>query len=305
MVAFYSFKGGMGRSTALALFALDRARHDQHVVVVDLDLDAPGLGTILPTDTPSPYGVVDYLLELPLLGKRPEDLRDYYYSTDLGKIRSAGSLKIFPAGRLDGAYLGKLARLDFEAVDSSESGIRHPLEELLGQIDEELHPDWILVDSRTGFSETEGMVLSGLCDYHVLFGMQSEQSWNGLSYAVKKLGAECLHRGLPQAELMLVHALVPELPRDQKDRLLASFAEKSEEIFADMYYMETEPERDDTYWYVDDAKGESSPDRPFALSYRPTFSQSAAVSDLIEGLDAAKDIQDFCSGLAERVGGLS
>jgi hypothetical protein len=62
--------------------------------------------------------------------------------------------------------------------------------------------------------------------------------------------------------------------------------------------------RANTRSVVDDAKGESSPDRPFALSYRPTFSQSAAVSDLIEGLDAAKDIQDFCSGLAERVGGL-
>ena len=209
VVAFYSFKGGMGRSTALALFALDCARRDERVVVLDLDIDAPGLGTILSTDAKPPYGVVDYLLELPVLGRRPDDLRDYYYSLDLAGIRSTGSVKVFPAGRLDGHYLGKMARLDFETSDA-ETGLRHPLEELILHVYEELHPDWILVDSRTGFSETAGMLLSGLCDYHVLFGVQADQSWHGLRYAIRKLGVERIHKNLPQAEFMFVQAMVPE-----------------------------------------------------------------------------------------------
>jgi ATPases involved in chromosome partitioning len=303
VVAFYSFKGGMGRSTALSLFALDRARHDQHVVVVDLDIDAPGLGTILSTDSPSQYGVVDYLLERPLLGRRPRDLRDYYYTIDLGSIRSTGSLKVIPAGRLDDAYLGKMARLDFEPVDPSISDLRHPLEELLLQISDELHPDWILLDSRTGFSETAGMLLSGICDYHVLFGVQSNQSWNGLSYAVRKLGADRLHRGLSQAEVMLVHALIPELPKDQREDLVASFAESSEGIFMSGYYLEPEGARDETLWYTDDARGESSPDHPYPILYRVAFSQNVVIQDLIDGLDSAKDVQEFCSSLVKRVNG--
>jgi hypothetical protein len=305
VVAFYSFKGGMGRSTVLALFALDRMRHDEHVVVLDLDIDAPGLGTILPTDTPSSYGIVDYLLELPVFGQRPDDLRDYYYTLDLPGIRSTGSVKVFPAGRLDSSYLGKMARLDFEAVDPAEGSLRHPLEELILQIHGELHPDWILIDSRTGFSETAGMILSGLCDYHVLFGVQSDQSWEGLGYAIKKLGADRVQRGFPQADLLLVHAMVPEAPKEKRDDVLQAFAEKSKDICSELYYLEPEPNRDEASWYLDEAGGESSPDHSVTLSYRPAFSQAVRVAELLEALDTApNEIKDFCSTVARRTEGL-
>ncbi|MGD9941560.1 MAG: hypothetical protein AB7T74_17340 [Clostridia bacterium] len=301
VVAFYSFKGGMGRSTALALFALDRMRHDEHVVVLDLDIDAPGLGTILPTDTPSSYGIVDYLLELPVFGQRPDDLRDYYYTLDLPGIRSTGSVKVFPAGRLDGSYLGKMARLDFEAVDPADGGLRHPLEELIAQIHQELHPDWILIDSRTGFSETAGMILSGLCDYHVLFGVQSAQSWEGLGYAIKKLGVDRVQRGFPQADLLLVHAMVPEALKEKRDDVLQAFAEKARDVCSDFYYLEPEQKRDEAFWYLDDAGSETSPDHPVALSYRPAFSQAVSVSELLDALDTAPaEIKDFCSTVAQR-----
>ena len=38
--------GGVGRSTALAAFAIQRARLGERVAVVDLDLDAPGIGAL-------------------------------------------------------------------------------------------------------------------------------------------------------------------------------------------------------------------------------------------------------------------
>jgi len=47
IVAFYSFKGGVGRTAALASFALQRALLGDRVVVVDLDLEAPGAGVFL------------------------------------------------------------------------------------------------------------------------------------------------------------------------------------------------------------------------------------------------------------------
>src|SRR6202051_4330146 len=42
IIVFYSFKGGVGRTTALASFAIQRARAGDRVAVLDLDLDAPG-----------------------------------------------------------------------------------------------------------------------------------------------------------------------------------------------------------------------------------------------------------------------
>lgn len=80
VVVFYSFKGGVGRTTALASFAIQRARAGERVAVIDLDLDAPGVGTLLAADergTTARWGVVDYLLERPV---GEVDLRDFYHA---------------------------------------------------------------------------------------------------------------------------------------------------------------------------------------------------------------------------------
>src|SRR3954451_18123281 len=43
IVTFYSWKGGVGRTMALANAAVQLARHGKHVLMVDWDLEAPGL----------------------------------------------------------------------------------------------------------------------------------------------------------------------------------------------------------------------------------------------------------------------
>lgn len=303
IISFYSFKGGMGRTTALATFAVDRVRRNEHVVVVDLDLDAPGLGSVLASTTPSPYGVVDYLLELPVLGKRPDDLLDYSWGVDLGAERTTGSLRVFPAGRLDRYYLGKMARLDFENPGTTFAPLAHPLDELLLQIRERFDPDWILLDSRTGFSETAGMVLSGIGHFHVLLGVESPQSWKGLEFAVRKLGADRLLRGFPQAEAMVVQGLVPDLPRSQREDLLQRFAEHAKDCFFDYYYAEDEPDLDDDTWYQGDENGAAAPHHAWTLSYSASMSQSVDLRDLFQILDDSKDYGEFCDALATRARG--
>lgn len=69
IVTFFSFKGGSGRTSALAATAITMARSGLRVAVCDLDLEAPGLATLLfPAPPPGP-GVVDYLLERPIHGR--------------------------------------------------------------------------------------------------------------------------------------------------------------------------------------------------------------------------------------------
>ncbi len=43
VVTFYSFKGGVGRTQALADVAVLLARYGHRVLMVDWDLEAPGL----------------------------------------------------------------------------------------------------------------------------------------------------------------------------------------------------------------------------------------------------------------------
>jgi len=46
-VALYSFKGGVGRTTTTTLLAWQLAKRGKKVLVVDLDLESPGLGELL------------------------------------------------------------------------------------------------------------------------------------------------------------------------------------------------------------------------------------------------------------------
>ena len=65
IVSFYSFKGGVGRTTAVAAIALLLAQAGKRTLVFDLDLEAPGVGNLLLENiTPPEDGIVDYLVEL-------------------------------------------------------------------------------------------------------------------------------------------------------------------------------------------------------------------------------------------------
>ncbi|MBK9643792.1 MAG: tyrosine-protein kinase family protein [Deltaproteobacteria bacterium] len=71
MVGFYSFKGGVGRSTAAAITALLMAREGRRILLVDLDLEAPGLeGYFGFTNDQVQGGMVDLLLEQAAMGSR-------------------------------------------------------------------------------------------------------------------------------------------------------------------------------------------------------------------------------------------
>jgi hypothetical protein len=63
-VVFYSIKEGIGRSTALAACAWALADSGQRMLVLDLDLESPGLSTsLLPASRQSAYGITDWLVE--------------------------------------------------------------------------------------------------------------------------------------------------------------------------------------------------------------------------------------------------
>ncbi|EDN70889.1 ATP-binding protein, Mrp/Nbp35 family [Beggiatoa sp. PS] len=63
-VVFYSYKGGVGRTTALIQTAFQLTRAGKRVALVDMDVEAPGLQALLPpTDTPLEEGLIDYLWE--------------------------------------------------------------------------------------------------------------------------------------------------------------------------------------------------------------------------------------------------
>ena len=300
IVAFYSFKGGVGRTTALASFAIQRASAGERVVVVDLDLEAPGAGVFLNPGEGVPgarWGVVDYLMERALLEK--VDVRDYYHTctAHLGSPIVDVQFFVVPAGTLDQNYLEKLARIDLEPPPPDEV---HPLIGLLRQIKDELDPSWILLDCRAGLSEAAGFVLSGLAHLYVLFGTPSEQSWQGLGVILERLGAERIRSQQPQVECLLVQAMVPA-NLDTAASAKAEFETEALSRFSGLYYApDPEDPEEDRFWYVRDSDSSDAPHVPIPIRYKEELAFIRSLDQVADILGSEPDFALLASRIASR-----
>jgi hypothetical protein len=302
IIVFYSFKGGVGRTTALASFAIQRARMGERVAVLDLDLDAPGAGTLLAADehgTTAEWGVVDYLLERPL---GEVDLRDYYHGCRRPAVTGSGEILVVPAGSLEPEreYLGKLARLDLEPA--APGGSPHPLRLLLDQVRTNLDPNWICIDARAGLSEPAGLLLSGPSHLHVLFGTSSEQSWRGLTVVLERIGASRVRENRPQLDCVLVHAMVPEDPSAAKTAMERFEARALAEFRGHYYAPDPDDPDEDRLWYVRDAEASDAPHAPITIPYQPKLAHYERVDDVADHLADARELGILGERIAARFG---
>ena len=277
---FYSFKGGVGRSTALAATALRLAADEERVVVVDADLDAPGVGPLLPglDGTTARHGIVDYLLEQPVLetaGSRPV-LDEYYHRSVFRDSGSDRSVSVFPAGTLDAEFIHKLARVDYT---SPPNGDDHALVALMRQIRSELEPNWILIDSRAGLGEVSGFLTGGFCHVNVLFGALAESSWRGTELLLNQLGHQRLQESnpRPQAECIWVAAMIPR-QQQQYHASTAAFHTRSRDLFAQKYY--ADPAYGEDFWTTDDLESIDSPHVPVVLPYEPLLADYRELTEV-------------------------
>jgi cellulose biosynthesis protein BcsQ len=285
IVSFYSFKGGVGRTTALAAFAIQCARASQRVVVIDFDLDAPGVGNLLnPGEgiSGARWGVLDYLLEKPIM--KEIDLRDYYHVCAREAVTGPGEIFVIPAGHIDENYLSKLTRVDLEPPPPDE---RHPLQQLLLQIRDELQPQWILLDSRAGLSDAAGFAVSGLAHLNVLFGTSSEQSWQGLRLIIDRIGAQRIHQNQLQAECLLVQAMVPANPETAK-LAQEQFENRAQDEFRESYYAK---DPDDLLWDLRDIESQDAPHVPIPIRYDERLSFFSNIDKVADMLAKTDDYQ--------------
>lgn len=185
VITFYSFKGGMGRTTTLASVALQLVRKKKNVMMIDMDIEAPGLATLFFDDDFITNGVLDYLLEHAVQGNT--DIRDYVKDVTEASLleEQDGRLYVLPAGKVDENYIQKLARIDYQ--DHREGALRESMCDMLGAICESYSVDYILIDSRAGFHDLGGIAVAQLPHGAVLFGNDSRQSWDGMTQVIRTI----------------------------------------------------------------------------------------------------------------------
>ena len=294
VVVFHGFKGGAGRTTLLASYALAHSRRGHHVVAVDMDLDAPGIGVLLAADavgTTARWGTVDFLLESP----STQPLDDYFHICAQPDLTGDGRIEVFPTGQLNDEYLPKLARVD---LDVNSKITAHPFSHLLNSI-KCRNPDIILIDGRAGLASSAGLLLSGIAHLHVLIATASEQSMQGLERVVRHLGLSQAEHGRDQGECVVVQALVPENV-DAAKVAQEIFSARVEEIFRNGYYAR-ESSEDFSNWSLADLETESAPHMPIPVSYRARLAHFATIHQVADLLANDSEYTHFHSRLDDRL----
>lgn len=196
VISFYSFKGGVGRTMALANIACILASRRlsngstgrKRVLMIDFDLDSPGLHYYFYTEglPQAEKGLVELLLDIkplvssPTTGRRHKlgVLRKRFDSFDWSKyyhkvphLSQELDLYFMPhAGGDQKAYYTQLGDVDLAEMESQEP---YFLSEMVKSIAN--HFDYVLVDSRTGLSESAmiGAMLPDKMVYVFNFNKQS------------------------------------------------------------------------------------------------------------------------------------
>lgn len=227
VITFYSYKGGTGRTMALANSACLLAaalEGSAEVLVIDWDLEAPGLHRYLPPRlrprevdgdvgldrTP---GLIDYFIALeralpaedavsPEASDRAAaaaldavPLADYVAETEIANLR------IVRAGRNDdGLYAQRVNGFDWERLFRRAPSLYRLFAERLAE-----RYRYVLVDSRTGVTDISGICTTLLPERLVVVFTPNQQSLSGVGQLVHQ--ATRYRRGSDDLRPLLVYPL--------------------------------------------------------------------------------------------------
>lgn len=185
---FYSFKGGVGRTLALVNVAVQLLRANKSVMIIDFDLEAPGVESHLSEHAEPPPGIVDFILEYISQNKAP-DIRDFVHQHEMKVDGEPKAVFVMPAGRSGADYGNRLGSIDWKDLYRTKDGFIL-MEDLKAQIKERIAPDYLLIDSRTGHTDIGGICTRQLPDAVVMMAYPNEQNREGLRHVAERIRLE-------------------------------------------------------------------------------------------------------------------
>ena len=290
-VVFYSIKGGVGRSTALAMSAWWLAQAGMRVLVLDMDLESPGLSsTLLPEERRPAHGIADWLVE-DLVGNGDAVLGDMVATSELAR---EGEIMVVPAhGRDPGDYIAKLGRAWMPSRD--RDGAKQPwhqrLDRMLAGLESHWQPDVILIDSRSGIDDIASACVTDLrAGLVLLFAHDDAQTWTGYSLLFR-YWAQAEVIGDMRERLQVAGATLPDVDTEVR---FDELREQASDLFSEYLYdpIPAKAEDEEIYWNFDD-QDESAPHYPWAVRWHRDFAALISLHDRLEGIDPAQVRQIF------------
>ncbi|EIC28575.1 MULTISPECIES: KGGVGR-motif variant AAA ATPase [Methylomicrobium] len=269
-VTLFGIKGGVGRSTALSIWSWYLAKQGKKVLVIDLDLESPGIGQILlPHERAADFGVVDWLVE-EAVGQADEWLlRDMVATSPLSESTEGTVRVVSAAGGKEQDYIAKLSRV---YMDINQDGrildFAHRLSELLQKLETQEKPDIVLLDSRAGIHDIAAIAITRLTDMALLFAVNTPQTWQAYRFLFKHWQKWNVNLTAFRENLKIVAGMVPELSRED---YFSRCRESAYNLFLETIYEESDPEDLDTFNYP--LTDDTAPHFPLEIFWNITFQE--------------------------------
>ncbi|PWC40165.1 tetratricopeptide repeat protein [Azospirillum sp. TSO22-1] len=201
IITFYSYKGGTGRSMTLANIACLLLKQGKSVLAIDWDLEAPGLHRFFApllkpemaeearlNQFPGIIDLFEYLDDIVPQEGNPENwkaaegsvanlpLHEYFLPAE------TPGLHLIKAGRFDDSYPSRIARFDWEGLFNRSPYLFHAFGRRLAS-----QFDYVLIDSRTGLTDTSGICTMLMPDKLVVVFTTNRQSLLGIQRMVERV----------------------------------------------------------------------------------------------------------------------
>lgn len=197
LVTFYSYKGGTGRSMALANFAWILAASGKKVLVIDWDLEAPGLHRyfrpfLVDPDLFGTDGLIDSLWDFatssipqttstqPSTDPKKDEIAAQALDENKRRLNwkfaPPGYIDFICAGKQDASYSQRVNTFDWKRFYE----LGGPRLISLAKAHMRSRYDWVLIDSRTGVSDTSGISTMEMPDTVVACFTLNRQSIEGV-----------------------------------------------------------------------------------------------------------------------------
>ncbi len=217
---FYSFKGGVGRTLTLVNTAVELTRRGHPVIIWDMDIEAPGIQNI-------PYfqklagkiktGFVDIAAEF--IKNNNQKINHKTFDNSIITHPDNSNLRLLSAGNLENQkeYSQKFSSLRWDKLFGKGDA---PGFQLFEAIREELlnyHPDFVLIDSRTGFTDIGGVCCFQLPDVVFLVFSYGSQQLKGIRGIYNSLTNDVWLRKIRLDRPLKTYLLASMIPTDRPD----------------------------------------------------------------------------------------
>lgn len=187
IVTFYSYKGGVGRTQLVANLAAYFCFHKgKKVLLIDWDLEAPGLHYYFNQPELQSFGIIDILEEYSEISGKMEgnvpvkDLPVFTkekYCKNLTRSDSNGVIDIIPAGKYDKSFSRRVNSFNWYRFFDQLNGNNY-----IEFIKDKLRTfgyDYIFIDSRTGITDYTGITNVQMPQVNVIVTIPNHQNFVG------------------------------------------------------------------------------------------------------------------------------